>query len=124
MWVLEVKSRARKPTRSMAGAMSSTSGVVRPVALQRLWLPSLVVVSTISTRSSLIALDGAEGVHHQIHCGGAGLPLLFFRWLHRHRTRLEHEQISTPAPSRDCPLDVLMAAEVALDRPGDVGQQP
>src|SRR4051812_46353153 len=114
MWVLDVKSRARKPTRSMVGAMSSTSGVVSPVALQRLWLPSLVVVSTISTRSSLIALDGAEGVHHEIHrrLTGGGLGLC---GLHRHRARLEHEQLA--ASSRDRPLDVLMAAEVALDRP-------
>ena len=50
MWVLEVKSSAWKPTRSMVGAMPRTSGVVRPVALQRLWLPSRVVVS-ISTTS-------------------------------------------------------------------------
>ena len=48
MWVLEVKSSAWKPTRSIVGAIASTSGVVRPVALQRLWLPSRVVVSTMS----------------------------------------------------------------------------
>ena len=51
MCVLEVKSSARKPTRSIAGAIASTSGVVSPVALHRLWLPSRVVVSTISTSS-------------------------------------------------------------------------
>ena len=49
MCVLEVKSSARKPTRSIVGAIARTSGVVSPVALQRLWLPSRVVVSTIST---------------------------------------------------------------------------
>src|SRR5438034_8355422 len=46
MWVLLVKSTARKPARSMAGAIATTSGVVRPVAPQRLWLPSRTVVST------------------------------------------------------------------------------
>ena len=51
MCVLEVKSSARNPTRSIVGAIASTSGVVSPVAPQRLWLPSRVVVSTISTRS-------------------------------------------------------------------------
>ena len=49
MWVLEVKSTARKPTRSIVGAIARMSAVVRPVALQRLWLPSRVVVSTMST---------------------------------------------------------------------------
>ncbi len=49
--VLAVKSSARKPTRSIVGAIASTSGVVSPVAPHRLWLPSRVVVSTISTRS-------------------------------------------------------------------------
>jgi hypothetical protein len=49
MCVLEVKSSARKPTRSITGAIAVTSGVVSPVAPQRLWLPSRVVVSTIST---------------------------------------------------------------------------
>src|SRR5207248_10615213 len=50
MCVLDVKSRAWKPTRSIVGAIDSTSGVVRPVALHRLWLPSRVVVSTMSTK--------------------------------------------------------------------------
>ena len=36
MCVLELKSAAWKPTRSMVGAIASTSGVVRPVALHRL----------------------------------------------------------------------------------------
>ena len=49
MWVLDVKSAAWKPTRSIVGAIASTSGVVRPVALHRLWFPSRVVVSTMST---------------------------------------------------------------------------
>ena len=48
MWVLEVKSHARKPTRSIVGAIARTSGVVRPVAPHSDWLPSRVVVSTIS----------------------------------------------------------------------------
>ena len=51
MCVLEVKSSAWKPTRSIVGAIARTSGVVRPVAPQRLWLPSRVVVSTMSTSS-------------------------------------------------------------------------
>jgi hypothetical protein len=50
MWVLEVKSAAWQPTRSSAGAIASPSGVVKPVALHRLWLPSRVVVSTNSMR--------------------------------------------------------------------------
>ena len=54
MCVLEVKSSARKPTRSIVGAIARTSGVVSPVAPQRLWLPSRVVVSTISTRSAAV----------------------------------------------------------------------
>ena len=48
MCVLELKSAAWKPTRSIVGAIERTSGVVRPVALHRLWLPSRVVVSTMS----------------------------------------------------------------------------
>jgi hypothetical protein len=40
MCVLEVKSTARKPTRSIVGAISTKSAVDRPVALQRLWFPS------------------------------------------------------------------------------------
>src|SRR5437764_7208032 len=48
--VLDVKSRAWKPTRSIVGAIDSTSGVVKPVALHRLWLPSRVVVSTTSIK--------------------------------------------------------------------------
>ena len=40
MCVLAVKSSARKPTRSIIGAIASTSGVVSPVAPHRLWLPS------------------------------------------------------------------------------------
>jgi hypothetical protein len=51
MCVLEVKSSARKPTRSIVGAIARMSGVVSPTAPQRLWLPSRVVVSTISTTS-------------------------------------------------------------------------
>ena len=52
MCVLDVKSAAWNPTRSMVGAIETMSRVVRPVALQRLWLPSRVVVSTISTTAS------------------------------------------------------------------------
>ena len=48
MCVLDVKSHAWKPTRSIVGAIASTSGVVRPVAPHSDWLPSRVVVSTIS----------------------------------------------------------------------------
>ena len=48
MCVLEEKSTAWKPTRSIVGAIETMSDVVRPVALQRLWLPSRVVVSTMS----------------------------------------------------------------------------
>ena len=48
MCVLDVKSHARKPTRSIVGAIARTSGVVRPVAPQSDWLPSRIVVSTIS----------------------------------------------------------------------------
>src|SRR5215831_3918681 len=40
MWVLEVKSRARKPARSMTGAICTIWPVVSPVAPHRLWLPS------------------------------------------------------------------------------------
>src|SRR5215813_11119297 len=40
MWVLEVKSRARKPARSMTGAICNIWPVVSPVAPHRLWLPS------------------------------------------------------------------------------------
>src|SRR5215831_18372571 len=40
MWVLEVKSSARKPARSMTGAICSIWPVVSPVAPHRLWLPS------------------------------------------------------------------------------------
>ena len=47
MWVLEVKSSAWKPTCSIVGATERMSWAVSPVALQRLWLPSRVVVSTI-----------------------------------------------------------------------------
>ena len=57
MCVLDEKSHAWKPTRSSVGAIESTSGVVRPVALHRLWLPSRVVVSTMST--TLTALPGS-----------------------------------------------------------------
>ena len=53
MCVLEVKSIAWKPTRSIVGAIATRSCVVRPVALHRLWLPSRVVVSTISTARPL-----------------------------------------------------------------------
>src|SRR5215831_13346451 len=40
MWVLEVKSSARNPTRSMTGATCSIWPVVSPVAPHRLWFPS------------------------------------------------------------------------------------
>ncbi len=43
-----MKSSAWKPTRSIVGAIARMSRAVRPVAPQRLWLPSRVVVSTIS----------------------------------------------------------------------------
>ena len=46
MWVLEVKSIARKPTRSMTGAICRMCAVVRPVAPHRLWLPSRSETST------------------------------------------------------------------------------
>ena len=49
MCVLELKSTAWKPTRSIVGAIETMSSVVNPVALHRLWLPSRVVVSTIPT---------------------------------------------------------------------------
>ena len=49
MCVLDVKSTAWKPTRSIIGAIATMSPVVRPVALHRLWFPSRVVVSTMST---------------------------------------------------------------------------
>ena len=49
-WVEDVKSRAVKPARSRAGPTASTMPVVRPVAPQRLWLPSRVLVSTRRTR--------------------------------------------------------------------------
>ena len=49
MCVLDVKSSAWKPTRSIVGAIARMSRAVRPVAPQRLWLPSRVVVSTMST---------------------------------------------------------------------------
>src|SRR5437879_8272348 len=54
MLVLLVKSTARKPACSMAGAAATTSGVVRPVAPQRLWLPSRTVVSTSRTTGPLV----------------------------------------------------------------------
>ena len=66
MCVLEVKSTAWKPTRSSIGAIARMSSSGRRVALQRLWLPSRVVVSTMSTsprvRSTLIgrAAPGRE----------------------------------------------------------------
>ena len=56
MCVLEVKSTAWNPTRSIVGAIARMSRVVRPVALQRLWLPSRVVVSTMSTKRPLAGL--------------------------------------------------------------------
>ena len=46
MWVLEVKSSARNPTRSISGAIGSTWRVRTPVAPQRLWLPSRKETST------------------------------------------------------------------------------
>ena len=49
MCVLELKSIAWNPTRSIVGAIETMSSVVSPVALQRLWFPSRVVVSTIPT---------------------------------------------------------------------------
>ena len=74
MCVLEVKSSARKPTRSIVGAIASTSGVVRPVAPQRLWLPSRVVVSTIST-APLMPVDPEQrlAVPDQLRVLGADL---------------------------------------------------
>ena len=48
MWVDDVKSHAWKPTRSITGAIASTSGVVSPVAPHSDWLPSRTVVSTRS----------------------------------------------------------------------------
>ena len=49
MCVLELKSIAWNPTRSTVGPIETMSSVVSPVALQRLWFPSRVVVSTIPT---------------------------------------------------------------------------
>ena len=46
MCVLLVKSIARKPTRSITGAISAIIAVVSASALQRLWCPSRTVVST------------------------------------------------------------------------------
>ena len=63
MCVLEEKSAAWKPTRSIVGAIETMSAVVSPVALQRLWLPSRVVVSTMSiTGPSPPSLRGAAGI--------------------------------------------------------------
>src|SRR5208282_4203746 len=52
MCVLEVKSRARNPTRSMTGAICRMCAVVRPVALHRLWLPSRSETSTSWTSAT------------------------------------------------------------------------
>src|SRR5215470_1936847 len=63
MWVLEVKSRARKPARSMTGAICSIWPVVSPVAPHRLWLPSRNETSrsSISLMSRpLVARHAAE----------------------------------------------------------------
>ena len=49
MCVLDVKSSAWNPTCSIVGAIARISLAVSPVAPQRLWLPSRVVVSTTST---------------------------------------------------------------------------
>ena len=73
--VLEVKSSAWKPTRSIVGAIDSTSGVVRPVALHRLWLPSRVVVSTISTSRPVTAAAAAiAGLSRCVRAPGPCLP--------------------------------------------------
>src|SRR5580765_7243000 len=64
MCVLEVKSTAWNPTRSSVGAIARTSGVVKPVALQRLWLPSRVVVST----KSIERLTRSRGLHAEKRC--------------------------------------------------------
>ena len=61
MCVLELKSIAWKPTRSIVGAIATMSVVVRPVALQRLWLPSRVVVSTIVDASCRCGFGRARG---------------------------------------------------------------
>jgi hypothetical protein len=47
MWVEVVKSIARYPARSIAGAMVSVLAVVTPSAPHRHWLPSRRLVSTI-----------------------------------------------------------------------------
>ena len=61
MCVLDEKSHAWNPTRSTVGAIATTSGVVSPVADQRLWLPSRIVVSTMSTAPSGAAPGAGRG---------------------------------------------------------------
>ena len=67
MWVLDEKSQAWKPTRSTVGAIATTSGVVRPVADHRLWFPSRIVVSTMSTCASGAGLGAGRA-----RCGRRG----------------------------------------------------
>src|SRR5882724_6485995 len=54
MCVLEVKSIAWNPTRSMVGAISRICAELSPVAPQRLWLPSRMDTST--RRTSVMAV--------------------------------------------------------------------
>src|SRR5687767_8110392 len=55
MWVLLVKSTARRPTRSRTGAICRICRVGNPVAPHRLWLPSRIDTST----SSMVATGSA-----------------------------------------------------------------
>src|SRR5215813_918427 len=87
MWVLEVKSRARKPARSMTGAICSIWPVVSPVAPHRLWLPSRNETSSrsislmghrrpppVACRAAGITLEEAGGHSARCEVGIAGQP--------------------------------------------------
>src|SRR5262245_7127431 len=66
MWVLEVKSRARKPARSMTGAICSIWPVVSPVAPHRLWLPS----RNETSRSSISLMSRPLAARHAAEITG------------------------------------------------------
>src|SRR5215467_12839688 len=56
MWVLLVKSTARRPTRSSTGAICRICRVGNLVAPHRLWLPSRIDTSTSSTVATMDTL--------------------------------------------------------------------
>src|SRR5687768_15994126 len=73
MWVLEVKSMALNPTRSISGAACIICAVLMPVMLHRLWLPSRMLTSTSLSVAIYCLRVSCQGMCREVHWKEAGI---------------------------------------------------